>query len=117
ETVHWVPWTRKRRAEKDSTRRSGKVNFSRLSARSAPNVPSLRRLIERLGVRAEGFARVRIGVEHVPAAIEQELCARGFSHRRQMIEHVTARRVRRDHVGVAVHDEQTERGNEREQFP
>src|SRR5262249_15830912 len=75
-------------------------------------VTSLRRLIERLGVGAEGFARVRVGIEHMPAAIEQELRARRIADRRQMVEHVAARGVGRHHVAIAVRDEQAERRDE-----
>jgi hypothetical protein len=78
---------------------------------------SLRRLIEPLGVRAEGFARLRIDVEHMPAAIEAELGARGVADRREMVEDVAAHRVGRHHVAVAVRDQQPKRRNEREQFP
>src|SRR6516164_10809811 len=56
-------------------------------------VTSLRRLIEGLGVGAERFARLRVGIEHMPAAIEQELRARRVADRRQMVEHVAARGI------------------------
>ena len=71
--------------------------------------------IERRGIGAERLARLRIEIKHVPAAIELELRAAGRVDRRQVVEHVARHAVGRDHVGIAVRDQQAERRAEGEQ--
>src|SRR5260370_2165803 len=78
------------------------LKVRRATSGDSARVTSLRRLIEGLGVGAERFARLRVGIEHMPTAIEEELRARRVADRRQMVEHVAARRARRHHVPVTV---------------
>ena len=66
------------------------------------------RPIKRRGVGAERFARLRIEINHVPAAIELELRAAGRVGRRQVVEHIARHAVGRDHVGKPVRDQQAE---------
>src|SRR3989304_3075967 len=50
--------------------------------------PLFARPIERRRLAAEGLARRRIDIKHVPAAVELELHAPGRADRRQMVEHI-----------------------------
>src|ERR1700693_552874 len=75
----------------------------------------LPRPIKRRRVGAEAFARLRIQIKHMPAAIEFELGASGRADRRQMVEHVARHAVGRDHVRKPMRDQQAERRAEGEQ--
>src|SRR5712691_6003180 len=65
-------------------------------------------LIERFGVGAERFAGLRVDVVHVPAAIKPQLRARRIADIGQVIEHISADRIGRRHVAVAMGDQQSE---------
>src|ERR1700676_2234932 len=72
-------------------------------------------LVDRLRVRAERMSRARVEIEHMAAAIESQLRPHGIAHLREMVEHVATDRIGRDHVAVAVSDEQPERRRQRKQ--
>src|SRR5450755_3630544 len=82
------------------------------------NIPARKlfpRPIKRRGVGAERLARLRVEINHMPAAIELELRAAGRPDRRQVVEHIARHAVGRDHVGKPVRDQQAERRAESEQ--
>ena len=68
-------------------------------------------------VRASAVKALRtpVEIEHVAAAIEFELGAFLAVDRRQMVEHIAAHRVGRDHVAIAMGDHQMERRRQRQQ--
>src|SRR5260370_23466562 len=78
------------------------LKVRRATSGDSARVTSLRRLIEGLGVGAERFARLRVGIEHMPTAIEEELRARRVADRRQMVEHVAALAGRRYPVPLSL---------------
>src|SRR5260370_34783280 len=89
------------------------LKVRRATSGDSARVTSLRRLIEGLGVGAERFARLRVGIEHMPTAIEEELRARRVAARRQSVEHVAARGRPADPGAVSAREGPAERQDRR----
>src|SRR5215470_10223524 len=60
-------------------------------------------------VGTECLARFRIEINHMTTAIELELRAAGWVERRHMIKNVTRHGIGRDHVRIAVRNQEAKR--------
>src|SRR5665213_1865019 len=73
------------------------TDWSDSTCSNTPNTPDLFGApIKRRGIGAERLARLRIEINHVPAAIELELRAPRCIGLRQVIEHVAGHALRHD---------------------
>src|SRR5271163_3987689 len=66
------------------------------------------RHVHRPGVGAERFARRRIEIKHVAAAVEFQFGALLAVEGGKVLEHIAGHRVGRDHVAIAVRDHEPE---------
>src|SRR5215813_11475292 len=82
---------------------------SNLTAAASPDASLFSTAVECARVGAERLAGFRIEINHVAATIELELGAAGWVKRRHVIENIARHGIRRDHVGITMRNQKTER--------